>query len=526
MNKKSLLWMLTAILIVSMVALSACGSSDPAPAPGSGNGETTPGSGPAPGARTDLIWGAMQDPDSLDPRLTTSSYAEEVLELVFNSLIYPDENLEMQFDLATSLETPDDLTYIFTLREDVTWHDGEPLTAHDVVFTYETILNEDFGSPHRTRTHVSTVEALDDYTVKFTTETPNAAAWTSLRRFIVPRHLAPAEPYEDGQGTFAFQPVGSGPFKLVEWIPNDFILLERYDDYFEGPAILETILRREIPEGETRFAELLSGNIDFTYPPEREIDTLIEDPDFTLVMSQTLNYFPLAINHAYAGSDVLDDVRIRQALNYALDKEAIVKHVWPTASVMHNPIIAGTWAYDDEATYKYEYNPEKAKQLLEEAGYGDGLTLTVTMSNSTENIEFGELARSYYGDVGIELVLETMEFSSALAKILDGDYQLYHMGSTGMYDPHDFMSRFINGTGTTAYNHPEVNRLVEEAVQIIGDQDARKALYSEAQRIMTEDAYNVPLRNSQMWMAWNADFEFDYNFVVRSRNLKHAYWKQ
>ncbi len=477
-------------------------------------------------ARTDLIWGGVQDPDSLDPRLTTSAYAEEVLELIFNSLIYPNEELEMEFDLATDLETPDDTTYIFSLREDVTWHDGEPFTAEDVVFTYRTIKDEDFGSPHAGRTHFDTVEALDDYTVKFTTEKPNAATWTGLRRFIVPKHLAPEDPYDEEEGTFAFEPVGTGPFTLEEWIPNDYIRLERYDDYFEGPAYLETIIRRDIPEDETRLAELLAGGIDFTHPPEREIDNLIENPDITVQISETLNYFPLAINHDYPEHDKLNDVRVRKALNYALDKETIVKHIWPTATVMHNPIISGTWAYDPEATYKYEYNPEKAKELLKEAGYEDGLELSVTMSNTPENIEFGEIARAYYSEVGIELIPDTMEFSAALSRILDGDFELYHMGSTGMYDPHDFMSRFVDGAGVTSYNNERFNELVHEAVTIIDDQDARAELYSEAQKIMTEDAYNVPLRNSKMWMAWDKDFNYDYNYVIRSRNLNEAYWSE
>lgn len=513
-------WITVAILLTFLLALVGCGGAGET-AGENGNGEESVVEEP----RTDLIWGATQDPDTLDPRLTTSAYSGEVLELIFNSLIYPDENLVMQFDLATGMETPDDTTYIFTLREDVKWHDGEPFTARDVVFTYEAILDENFGSPHRSRTSVNSVEALDEYTVKFTTENPNAAAWTSLRRFIVPAHLAPSEPYDGEEGSFGFNPVGTGPYKLTQWIPNNIITLERNDDYFEGPAILETIVRREIPEHETRYAELLAGNIDLAPPPERELDILNDNPDFTVVISPTLNYFPIAINHAYEGSDVLNDVRIRQALNYAIDKESIVKHIWPTASVMHNPIMAGTWAYDDDATYKYAYNPEKAKELLAEAGYSDGLTVSITMSNSSENVELGEMLRSYYAEVGIELQADTMEFSSALEKILNGDYQLYHMGSTGMYDPHDFMGRFINGTGTTAYNNPEFNVLVEEAVTIIDDQDARKALYSQAQKVMTEDAYNVPLRNSQVFMAWNKDFVYDYNYVIRSRSLKDAYWK-
>lgn len=476
--------------------------------------------------RNDLIMTSLQDPDSLDPRLTTSEYSREMMELIFNSLIYFNEELEMEYDLARDLETPDDTTYIFTLREDVTWHDGEPFTAEDVVFTYESIADEDFGSPHRDRTWFDTVEALDDYTVKFTTEEPNAATLTGLRRFIAPKHLAPEDPYDEEAGTFAFEPVGTGPYTLEEWVPEDYIRLERYEDYFEGPANLETIIRRTIPEDETRYAELLAGEVDMAEPPEREIETLEEDPDFTVGKTETLNYFPLAINHDYPDHDKLEDVRVRKALNYALDKESIVNHVWPTAQVMHSPIIPGTWAHDPEAIYQYEYNPDKAEELLAEAGYEDGLSLTVTMSDAPENIEFGEIIRSYYRDVGIEIEVNTMEFSAALSRILDGDFELYHMGSTGMYDPHDFMSRFTHGEGVTSYDNPEFNELVDEAVTIVDDQEKRAELYSEAQRIMTEDAYNVPLYNSQETRAWDSDFNFEYNYVERYRNLPDAYWSE
>lgn len=476
--------------------------------------------------RDDLILAGTQDPDNLDPRLTTSEYSREVMELVYNSLVYLNEDLEIEYDLAEDLETPDDTTYIFHLRDDVTWHDGEPFTAEDVVFTYEAIADEEFGSPHRDRTWFDTVEALDDYTVKFTTEEPNAATLTGLRRFIAPAHLAPEESYEEEPGTFAYEPVGTGPYTLEEWVPDDYIRLERNEDYFEGPANLETIIRRVIPEDETRYTELLAGEVDMAEPPEREIDALDQNDDFTVESSETLNYFPVAINHDYDGHDKLDDVRVRQALNYAIDKETIVNHIWPTATVMHSPIVPDTWAHDPEAIYQYEYNPEKAEELLAEAGYEDGITLSLVMSDATDNVEFGEIIRHYYEEAGINLEVNTMEFSSALSQILDGDFQLYFMGSTGMYDPHDFMNRFTHGEGTTAYDNEEFNELVDEAVTIVDDQDKRAELYSEAQRIMTEDAYNVPLYNSQVTMAWNADFDFNYNYIERYRNLPEASWSE
>ncbi len=526
LRKKKLFFSVIALLILSLLFLTACGDTDD-----NGNDEDQAANGdadqdndePSEDARTEVVWGAVQDPDTLDPRLSTSAYSEEVSELIFNSLIYPDENLEMVFDLATDMETPDDNTYIFTLREDVYWHDGEKFTSEDVVFTFESILDEDFGSPHLSRTNFDAVEAIDEYTVQFTTEEPNAAAWTSMRRFIVPAHLAPRDGYEPDEGNFAFNPVGTGPFKLTEWTPNDQIVLERNEDYFEGPVQLERIIRREIPEEETRYTELLNGNIDIAATPEREMDTVEANDDLTLMISGTLNYFPIAINHGIDDSP-LNDVRVRQALNYGIDKEAIVSHLWPTAEVMHNPIVPGTWAYDDDATYKYAFDQDKAMDLLDDAGYGDGLEVTITMSNAATNVELGEMLKSYYDQIGVTLEVNTMEFSSALDLILDGDFELYHMGSVGMYDPHDFMSRFINGDGVTSYDNPEFNQLVEDAVKIIDDQDARAELYSEAQQIMTEDAYNVPMYNSQAWMAWNSDFNFNYDYVIRSRAFKDAYW--
>lgn len=521
--RKRLLTILTCILIFSLTIVTACSSDEEA-------GDTGPAE-----STDELVWGITEEADTLDPRATVSTYSVEVFEMVFNSLVYPDGDLEIQKDLATDIEVKDDdVTYVFELRDDVTWHDGEPLTAHDVEFTYETILDPEFGSPHKERIdYIKRVEAIDDYTVEFETEDPHAAFLHDLDRFIVPKHAAPRNPFEDvdeveeekeGEDVFAYEPIGSGPFKVVEWRPNDTLTLERYEDYHEGPAELKKIIRREIPEVEAIYADLMAGDIDKGIVPDQEIDDIDENPDYTLIQERTLNYFPIFINHGYDGHDKLSQLEVRRALNKAADYDQIVEHIFPTSYRAHTPIIEGTWAHDPDAVRVYEHDPEKARELLEEAGYEEGIELELIMSDSNTNMEFGEMLSAQFEEAGIDLDVNTMDFGAMLDRTLDGDYQLSSVGMTNMTDPDEFMQRYVDGGGASNYENPEMDELIIEARRTVDDQEKRAELYSEIQEIFSEEAVDIPIRNSTILVVWNSDFNMDYNYIERYRNMKDAYW--
>lgn len=481
------------------------------------------------GENGELIVARGTDAETLDPRATTSAYSIEVCEAIFNSLVYIDRDTEIVLDLAKNLEIKDDdVTYIFELREDVTFHDGEPLTAEDVVFTYETILDPAFGSPHKERVDaIETIEAVDEYTVKIVIDEPHAAFIDSLNVMIVPKHLAPRDPFGDAEDeltAFAHEPVGSGPFKLVEWVPEDQVVLERYEDYFEGPAKLERIVRRIIPEDEAQYADLMGGRIDVGFVPSEEYDALEEDPDFTVIHSPTLNYFPIFINHDYEMNPMFEHVEVRQALNKAADYDAIVEHVWETALRVHTPIVQGTWAHDPDAIRVYEHDPERARELLAEAGYPDGIEVEIIMSDSTTNVELGEMLDAYYMQAGIDLQVNTMDFGTMLDRVIEGEYELGYVGMVGMTDPDEFMQRFESGDGAGNYSNEELDEIIREARRVVDDLERRKELYSQAQAHISENAVDIPLYNSVFTIVMDSDVVWDYHYVERWRNIDEVYW--
>jgi len=498
--------LLVAVILMSPVALMS---------PDESNGE--------------LVIARGTDAETLDPRATTSAYSIEVCEAIFNSLVYIDRDTEIVLDLARDYEIKDDdVTYIFELREDVTFHDGEPLTAEDVVFTYETVLDPEFGSPHKERVDaIETIRALDEYTVEIVIDEPHAAFMDSLNVMIVPKHLAPRDPFGDAEDeltAFAHEPVGSGPFELLEWIPEDRVVLERYEDYHEGPAKLERIVRRVIPETEAQYADLMAGRIDVGFAPEEEYDALEADPDFTVVHSPTLNYFPVFINHDYERNPKLEHLEVRQALNKAADYDAIVEHVWETAFRVHTPIVQDTWAHDPDAIRVYDHDPERAQELLAEAGFPDGIEVEIIMSDSPTNVEFGEMLTAYYARAGIELDVNTMDFGTMLDRVLEGDYELGYVGMVGMTDPDEFMQRFESGEGAGNYSNEELDEIIREARRTVDDLERRKELYSQAQAHISENAVDIPLYNSVFTIIMDSDVIWDYHYVERWRNIDEVYW--
>jgi len=474
----------------------------------------------------ELRWGRGTDATSLDPRTIRDVYSWAIHMLVFNSLIYFDDEMSVQLDLAKSMEFPDDTTYLFEIHEGVKFHDGVELTAADIVYTFETMQDEEFGSPYRGRlSPVTSVEALDDYTVKIEIDEPNAPFIYELDVYIVPKHIAPDK--MDKEGGFAHQPIGSGPFELINWIPNDRILLERFDDYWEGPAQLEKITVIEIPEADVRLTELRAGNLDLTSIPSRFIEDFQEDPNFTVGQYTTLNWFPIWTQHDH---DILSDVRVRQALAYGTNVEEIVDHVYyPTGVVSIGPIIPGTWAEAPEVIKRYDYNPEKARELLAEAGYPDGFEIELRCSSGEANVQFGEILRQQWLQIGVDLNVNQTEWSTYASDVVSSNFELAYHGVVDQFDPDIHLGRFvsgeINGGNWTNYVNPEYDEVVYAARRIIDDQEKRAELYREAQRIFSEELPSIPIRHSILTMVWDADFQFDFRRGVEYRTLNEAYWK-
>lgn len=474
-----------------------------------------------------LNWGKSTEPATLDPRSTGLLDASgRISTLIYSQLFYINENNSFEKELAKSIENPDDKTYIFVLHQGVKFHDGVELTAEDVVYTFETVMDPEFGSPHYAGLQmVESVRALDKYTVEIITKEADPVIMYDLDLCIVPKHLAPDTP----GGDFSYQPVGSGPFKLVRWDPMEIIVLERFDDYFEGPAKLKTINVRYLPEGETRFAELMGGGIDLTYVPTIEIERMKENPNFEVQGYFSINVHPIFIQHDH---EILSDVRVRQALAHGADFEEIVDHIYSTGTRATSLVIPETWAYSPEHQKSYEYNPEKAKELLAEAGYPNGLTITLKTSSASHNVQVAELLKHYWGQIGIDLNHEASEWATFFDSLSNGDFELGYAASiSNIYDP-DHAYRRIHtenilphGRNWGNYSNPELDKIIDEARSIVGNQDRRMELYWEAQRIETEDLPVIPVRNTSLYRVWNKDLDFEWLRGTEYRVLHRAFWK-
>ncbi len=295
---------------------------------------------------------------------------------VYNNLVkykLVDGNIEVVPDLAESWEPNDDLTqFTFKLRQDATWHDGEPVTAEDVKFTFDTILNPDITARFRGPiSSVQSVDMVDDYTVTFNLASPFAPLPVMLgyNQAIVPKHLL------DGQdlnqpADFLAAPVGSGPFKFKELSQGAYLEVEANEDYFGGRPNLDGIIFQVITDGNARVAQVKSGDVDFTVIEPPQIDSVKDDANLKIVEATQVNYYFFAFNHTV---ERLQDARVRQALTMALNRQAIVDTVLKGyGQIANGPIHPSLGDYYNPDVTTYAYDQDGAKALLEEAGWTAG----------------------------------------------------------------------------------------------------------------------------------------------------------
>ena len=366
------------------MSLAACAPAAAPAAEAPAAGETSPKTGGV------LDYALVDEPTALDPNLSSLRSDQIVFFSIYDCLVALDpETQEFVPWLATSWETSEDgLSYTFHLREDVKFHDGTPFNAEAVKFNFDRVHNPDLTS-HATAPFGSygSSEVLDEYTVKVNLVEP-IAAFLDYVSFSY-RMVSPAAVEKWGDADFGRHPVGTGPYKFVEWVANDHIALEKNPDYnwapkialHQGPAYLDQVNFRQIPESGTRIALLENGEIQVAVTvPAVEAQRLQEDPNFKLIVGYVPGVpFHFALNITKPPTD---ELAVRQAMNYGVDREAIVKTIYGAYQTLgantaaYNVLTPNTFGYDATAAL-YDYNPEKAKQLLDEAGWvdtdGDGI---------------------------------------------------------------------------------------------------------------------------------------------------------
>lgn len=430
-------------------------------------------------------------PTNLDPRVGLDAWSQNIDGLLFDNLLARDEHLSVKPSLAERWETPDPKTYVFHLHQHVMFSDGRPLTARDVKWSYDSLIQGKIRSAKgATYKSVDNIEARDDSTVVFHLKEPWAALLWNL--------AAPGMgivPYGSG-AEVSQHPIGSGPFRFVGAEQDKEVVIERNDNYWGEKAKVMRVRFAVVPDTTTRALELRKGSADL------EINALSPDMEVALQREPRLNI----IRHAgtrlgYMAFNlrdpILKDVRIRQAMAYAIDRRPLIHYLMrDSASPAASVLPPESWAYDSDVR-QYPYDPEKARQLLESAGYPavNGVRFHLTMKTSTEESSRAMAAvfQQQLRDVGIALDIRSFEYATFFSDVTHGEFQVYSLRWLGANEDPDIFeyafdsARIIpKGANRQYYSNPRVDALIAKA-STEPDQNARKQHYAEIQRMLAED---------------------------------------
>ena len=475
------------------------------------------------GAEGGVIAAIAGEPDQLDPHKTSAYFSFEVLENVFDTLVEPDENLQMRPALAESWEVSDDeLTWTFRLRPGVTFHDGSPLTAEDVAFSYNRIIDEELTNVDKFSA-VTSVEAPDPATVVIRVDRPVPNMLTNLGGF---KGMAIVSRRNVESGEIATHPIGTGPFAFANQRSGDSITLVANPDYWDGAPDISGVRFRFISEPSTALSALQAGEIDWTdsVPPQR-VQQLRNDESVTLAVEPSNDYWYLALNEA---REPWNDVRVRQAIAYAVDRDAIVQATsYGTAAKNMLAIPEGNPWYVPYDRYA-EGGLDKARQLLDEAGVSPrNLDMLVT-TDYPETVTAAQIVADNLAPLGITVNIRTVDFATWLDEQNKGNFDMLMMGWLGNIDPDDFYYAQHHTDGTSnaqKFSDPEVDRLLD-AGRVETDRQARFDDYRRAATMIADQVSYIFLYNPSVIQAWNPalqGYQARRDGAVRFRD---AHWAQ
>jgi len=500
-----------ALLFLCAVLLSGCTSSSSA----------------EPGAVTVAL---DQNPDSLDPRVGQNAASQHLAALIFSSLVRKNEKYQIVPDLASEWEMPDPRTYVFYLRHDVRFHDGTQLTSRDVQYTFRSLLDGTVstikaGHPYNL---IDSVEAPDPYTVVFKLKDVYAPFLWNVAVGVI--GVIP-----EGSGKdFSRHLIGSGPFKLVRYIQDQEIVLERNDSYFGKRAEVPILRFRIIPEEVVVALELRKGSLDIALQvlaPDM-VEVLKHDPNLKVVEAPGTNYQYMAFN---LNDPIFRDLRVRQAFAYGIDREQIIKYLWRgLARPAVGLLPPNNWAYNRDVR-TYSYDPQRARSLLREAGY-EHLTFTYRLNNDNDTArQMASIFQQQLREIGVTMLIQGNEFATFFADVMKGNFQVYSLRWLGANNDPDVFNYVFhskstppNGANRGHYSNPKVDQLIELARREL-DLEKRQAAYHEIQHIVAEDlpyvslfymdnvcVYNKRIEGIRLYPA--ADLDFLNDIRIASSN--------
>lgn len=460
------------------------------------------------------------EPDSLDPWQSAASDTSAIFSNVFEGLLSYNEKGEMTPGLAESWDISEDgLVYTFHLRNNVVFHNGAPMTSKDVLYTYNNLAGMNGEKAVSSKfENVASIEATDDYTFVITLKEASAS--------FLALNIVPVLP--EGYTEQETSPVGTGPYKFVEYIPGQRVVFEKNEEYYNEDKMGQ-IDRFEVyimTDASAVVSAMKSDQLDMANVSVENAKLLGEGYELYNSPQNMVQIF--ALNNTY---EPLSDVRVRQAISYTVDKQEIIQGVFDgyATELYSNFSPVMNVYYNDELEDVYTVDIEKAKALMEEAGYADGFDLVIKVpGNYQVHVDTAQILMQQLSQIGIRVTIETIEWATWLEDVYgNAEYEATVIGLTGKLDPNDVLVRYESSYGKNfyKYSNPEYDELIAQAAVEL-DETKRAEMYKECQRILTEDAAAVYICDPNSTVVCRSDLKGYTSYPVTFYDFTKLYYEK
>ena len=468
------------VLVVLCVAVASCGG-----------GEKKGGAaGGGAGDKNTLVIALKSSPTNLDSRVGNDNASGRLFDLVYSGLVRVTPNFDYAPDVAEKWETPDDKTIIFHLNPNAKFHNGQPVTAKDVKWTYDSLMDQNFVTSKRSGyAAVDHIETPDNATVIFRLKEPNAGIFDNLTLGILPTGA--------DTNVYKTKPIGAGPYKVVEFRADDRIVLQSFDQWHLGAPKIKNVVIRIIPDLTTMVLELRRGTVNFAVNQIafENVPEFANNKDFRVVRSSGSVYQYICMN---LKDPILAKPLVRQAIAMAIDRNRIIKDIMRGFAEPTETMLAkGHWARGENLP-SYPYDPAKAKQLLAQAGYPNGFKFTFKTSTDAEANSRAQVIQQMLKQIGVDMQIQSNEMSTFFADIGKGAFQMYSLSRNGIADPDFYYVIFFSknlppeGQNRGFYVNPKLDQMLVQGRSTF-DRAKRKPTYEEVQRMIATDLPYISL---------------------------------
>jgi len=452
----------------------------------------------------EISFATSADAVGLSPIDTNDSVSAYMLEQLYDTLfVHNPETMEIEPHLVDSYEALDDTTWEFKLKENIEFHDGTPLNAEAVKYTFDQLRDEDRAAPRASLLEsVESIEVEDEYTVVINTVEPYGPLLAALSH----ANASIVSPEADQSGDLMTEPVGSGPFKFESWASGDNIVLTKNENYFNGPPELDKVTMHVIPEYSSAISMLETGQVDFLPNIPSEHIPRIEEMDETeldLTPGTGINFLTFNME-----KEPFNNLEFRKAVSHAIDRDEYVEQL-NDAGIQNNSIIGHeVFGYDESAQeFGYNYDMEEAQKIIEENGFGE-VPITLLVANQGHFVLMSEIVQAQLMEAGFDVDIEMMEWGAFLEETTNGNFEMAFLSWTNstadgseLFYP-NLHSDNIGASNRPRYNNEEFDNLVEQTRTTI-DQGKRLDLLHETNEFATNDAVWIPMHHVNVSVAYH-----------------------